>query len=185
VIEVEHIEQWRGQTVVDSDGEQLGKVDEIYFDSASDAPVLIAIKSGLLGRHSKLVPVDGLRVGREYVRVAHSRESIDAAPETSGDGPPDQEELAALGTAYGLRFSDQLELQSAGELEARQAEAEAARRRAAELDAAASEKRERHEAASQRAQGAAAEANQAQQEADQAQRAAQEAREQAEKYEHE
>lgn len=185
VIEVEHFEQWRGQKVVDPSGEQLGKLDQVYFDSVSGAPVLIAIKSGLLGRSSKLVPVDGCTVGVDYVRVAHTKETVDTAPDNAAEKAPDEQELSALGTAYGLRFSDQLKLQSADEIEAHRAAAEAARARAAELDAAAREKRERHEAATQRAQGAASDAERAQQEAEQASRAAQEAREQAEKYEHE
>ncbi len=183
MVEVEHFEQWRGQQVLDPAGEPLGKVDEIYFDAASGAPVLISIKSGLFGRSSKLVPVDGATVGVDYVRVSHTRESIGGGPDSAGAQAPDQDQLSALGATYGLRFSDGLKLQSAEEIEAHRAEAEAARRRAAELDAAAQEKLAHRDAVSQRAEGAAAEAEQARAEAEQARRAAQDAREQAEKYE--
>ncbi len=182
MIEAEHFEQWRGHQVVDPGGDQLGKLDQVYFDSASGDPVLISVKSGLLGRSSKLVALDGATVGVDYVRVAHSKESVGGAPDATADRAPDPDELSALGATYGLRFSDQLKLQSADEIAAHRAAAEAARRRAAELDADARAKSERHDAAAQRAQGAAADADQARRDAEQAERAAREAREQAEKF---
>jgi hypothetical protein len=180
---VEHIEDWRGQSVVDPSGAELGKVDEIFFDSAVGAAVLIGVKSGLLGRHSSLIPLDGASFGRNYVRVAYSQSKVDEAEQSSDGEIPNHEALAQLGQAYGLRFSDGLELETADARQARIAEAEAARRRAAELAAEAEEKLARRDAAGERAMGARAEADQAQVEAEQARQAALEARERAQSYE--
>lgn len=179
---VEHIEDWRGQTVVDPDDVELGKVDEIFFDSSTEAAVLVSVKSGLLGRHSTLIPLESATFGHDYVRVAHSRETVDAAGQ-GANGGTSQEELTALGTAYGVRFSDQVRLETASERQARDAEAEEARQRAAELAAAAREKLEQRDAAGERALGAKAEADRAQTEAERARQAALEARERAERYE--
>ncbi len=179
---VEHVEGWQGQTVVDPADQELGKVDEIFFDAGTGAPVLVAVKSGLLGRHSTLIPLHDATFGRDYVRVAHSRETVDAAAEgASGGTSPD--ELTALGTAYGVRFSDQVKLETASELQARNAEAQAARERASELAHTAREKLEQRDAAGERAMGAKAEADQAQAEAEHARQAALEAREHARRYE--
>jgi sporulation protein YlmC with PRC-barrel domain len=185
MISVEHLEGWRGQTVVDSDGEQLGKLDEVYFDRETGTPLLISVKSGLLGRRSSLVPIDGGSVGRDYVRVAHKREVVDESPGVSGDGAPAGEELYALGAAYGLKFSDRVQLESSAQAEQRQAEAEAARRRANELTAAAQEKIQARDAAHERAEGASAEATQAERDAEQAREAALEAQEHAARFEEE
>ena len=126
MINVEHIEGWRGQPVLDPAGEQLGKLEEIYFDKSSGTPLLAAVKSGLLGRHSKLVPIDGASVSRDYVRVVHDKATVDAAPEAAGDTAPDPAALDAVGAAYGLKFSERVELETSGEAETRRAEAEAA-----------------------------------------------------------
>jgi len=186
VNEVEHIEGWKGQGVIDSAGAELGKVDEVLFDSTSGSAVLLAVKSGLLGRHSTLIPVQGATFGRDYVRVAHSQATVDSASQRqsqSSGGTPNREELTALGDAYGVRFPDQLGLETVAEMQARKAEADAARQRAEELAATAREKLDQRDAAGERAMGAKTEADQAQQEAEEARRAALEAREQAQRYE--
>ncbi|MFZ0040908.1 MAG: PRC-barrel domain-containing protein [Solirubrobacteraceae bacterium] len=182
MIEVEHIEGWRGQAVVDSAGEQLGKLDDIYFDRNTGTPMLIALKSGLLSRRSSLVPIDGASVGRDYVRVAYTQEVVDQSPGYAGDGAPAGEELYAIGAAYGLKFSDRVELESSGEVEQRLADARAARERAEQLSTQAQEKLQERETALQRAQGASAEATKAEREAEEARQAALDAQEHAAQY---
>jgi len=76
----EDIKQWRGQDVVDREGEKLGKLDEVYYDTESDLPGFAAIKSGLIGKHVTLVPLAGASVGVGYVRVAASKEQFKGAP---------------------------------------------------------------------------------------------------------
>ena len=36
MIPVENITDWRGQDVVDPDGEKLGKLEQVYFDGETD-----------------------------------------------------------------------------------------------------------------------------------------------------
>lgn len=182
---MEHIEAWRGQQVLDRAGEQLGKLDEVYFDAGSGTPVLIAVKSGLLGRHSTLVPIDGSTVARDYVRVAHDKAAVDRAGESPSEAPFGAEALRALGAAYGLKFADRLRLESADEMEARRAEAEAARARAAELASTARDKIAERDVASERAAGASEQAERAAREAEAARRAALEARDEAGRYKRE
>jgi sporulation protein YlmC with PRC-barrel domain len=182
MIGVDHIEAWRGQQVYDADGTQLGKLDDVYFDSASGTPLLIAVRSGLLGRRSNVIPIDGAVVGPDYVRVVYRKEAVDRAADAGGDGVPDAEQLSALGAAYGLAFSERIRLESAGEVEANRAEADAARRRADQLEAAAQEKLSVRDAARQRADGATDDATQAEREAESAREAALEARRQADRY---
>ena len=133
MINVEHIESWRGQPVLDPAGEQLGKLEEIYLDRSSGTPLLATIKSGLLGRRSKLVPLDGASVSPDYVRLVHDQATVESAPEAAGEAAPDAAALDAVGAAYGLKFSERVELETSGEAEARRAEAEAARARADQL----------------------------------------------------
>jgi hypothetical protein len=63
-IVIEDIKEWRGQDVIDSQGEKLGKLEDVYYDTESDAPAFGAIKSGLVGKHITLVPLAGATAGQ-------------------------------------------------------------------------------------------------------------------------
>ena len=182
MISVERIEDWRGQNVIDRSGEQLGKLEEVFFDSATGTPLVIAVKSGLLGRKSTLVPVDNASVGPDYVRVTHDKDAVDRAAGIGGEGAPDAADLGAVGAAYGLKFSDRVRLESATERDASRAQAEAARARAQELEAEAERKRVAHEAASERAETAGDDAGRAEREAQESRRAAEAARAEADRH---
>ena len=45
---VERIESWSGQDVLESGGEKVGRLDEVYYDPATSEPVLLSVKHGLL-----------------------------------------------------------------------------------------------------------------------------------------
>jgi ribosomal 30S subunit maturation factor RimM len=182
VIGVDQIEAWRGQRVIDPDGEQLGKLDEVFFDAASGMPLLIAVKSGLLGRKSTLVPINDATVGPDYVRVTHRKEVVDQAAGIGGEAAPDAVALGALGGAYGLKFADRVRLESATEREATRAQAQEARAHAGQLEADAQRKLAAHEVAHEQAQTAGDSAGRAERDADEAQQAAVEAREQADRF---
>jgi hypothetical protein len=182
MINAEHIEDWRGKDVVDPDGVSLGKLQEVFYDKGSQTPILLAVKSGMLSRKVKLIPVEGSRVGPDYVRVAQDKASVDASPDGTPDVAPDAAELDTIGEAYGLRFSDRVTLETATVIEERRAEARAARERAAELDAQARELAAERDAAHAEAEGAHENASQAERDAERARQAAEEARLEAAKY---
>ena len=182
MIEVEDISLWRGKRVIDPRDEELGKLEDVFFDSGTGTPLLIAIKSGLLGRRTKLVPIDEARVGPDHVRVAHEQATFEQSPELRGSDVPESDELTAIGQAYGLRFSDRVRLESGQARDARRAEAEAARQRAEQLEAEAQERIAAHQEARSRAEAAGGEVAEREREAEQARRAALEAREQADRY---
>lgn len=183
MIGVERIESWRGQKVIDPDGEELGKLEEVWVDGDSGTPLLISVKAGLLGRRSALVPIDEAKVARDYVRVAYAKDAVHRAGVTRhGDQAPGREELEAVGGAYGLRFADRVQLRSASELERRRVEAEAARNRAEQLEAEAQEKAAAHQAARERAQSVGEDVGQAERESEEARLRAQEARQDADRY---
>jgi PRC-barrel domain len=182
MINAEHIEDWRGKDVVDPDGVSLGKLQEVFYDKDTQTPILLATKSGMLSRKVKLIPIDGSRVGPDYVRVAHDKAAVDASPDGTPDLTPDAQALDTIGEAYGLRFSERVTLETATVIEERRAEARAARERAAELDAQARELAAERDAAAAEAEGAHENASQAERDAERARQAAEEARLEASKY---
>ena len=68
VIPVENIGDWRGQDVVDPNGEKLGKLEEVYFDGETDEPAFVAVKTGLVSKSITLVPL-GARERRTRLRA--------------------------------------------------------------------------------------------------------------------
>jgi hypothetical protein len=175
-ITIRRIEDWRGRDVRDPADEPLGKLQEIWLDVETGTPLLASIKSGLLGRHTKMIPIDGATVSPDHLRVAHAKATIDASPDADGEDPPGAVELDEIGKAYGLRFSDQVRLESATEVDRRRAEAEAARQRAEELENEAREKAAALEEARTRSQETSERAAQAHRVAERAREAARRAR---------
>jgi len=179
VLNVEHIEEWRGQHVLDCDGQQIGKLEEVFYDVASGEPVLLSVKSGLLGRHLRLIPLAGASVGHDYVRVAYGSEEIEEiehAEDSSAQGILGREQTDRIAALYGLDLAEGIELESASVIAGRRAQAEEARRRAGELAREAHKKDAEREDAQRRERSAAAETELTRREAEQATRAAAEAR---------
>jgi len=71
----------RGATVRDRDGENIGTVDELYFDDATDKAEWMTVRTGLFGMKTTFVPVEGaqpegddeLRVGTERREAGRAR----------------------------------------------------------------------------------------------------------------
>lgn len=164
---VERIEDWIGREVLDSEGEKLGKLDEIWYEHEQEEAAFARVTSGLLGRRARIVPLAGASVTRDSVRVAWSLEQIDAAPEIDDD--LDAGGAAALATHYGVESRQGQAFESGtARKERREAEAEAAAR-AAELE-------EQARAREAEAEEARAQHEQTREQADAASRAAEEAR---------
>jgi hypothetical protein len=176
MLQVEQIHEWRGQEVRDQAGEKIGKLDEVFYDSASGEPRFISITSGLFGRRSYLVTLANASVGRDYVRVGYSASQVQAVEASETDGQLDPEALRAATESYGVPIVVDVRFESATLLAEREAEATRARERADELEQEAArrhqEAAERHDQAAEAARASA----QAAQDRDDAMRVAASAR---------
>jgi hypothetical protein len=176
----EQLEQWRGRHVVDADGQEIGKLEEVYYANSGE-PVLARVSSGLLSKHRVLVPLADSSVSRDFLRVSYRKEQIDAARTSDVGDVIDASTAATVGQSYGVALPDsQYGYESAAQVAARRAEAVAAQERADALEAEASRLDE--DAASGRADATAAEraAADAARDATTARQAAADARSQAE-----
>src|SRR4028119_275757 len=57
-------DRFAGYTVYDSDGDKIGKVDDLFVDE-NDQPEYIGVKMGLLGTRSTLIPWQMVEVREE------------------------------------------------------------------------------------------------------------------------
>jgi sporulation protein YlmC with PRC-barrel domain len=177
---VERIETWRGQDVLDSAGEKVGRLEEVYYDPATQEPVLLSVKSGLLGRQMALVPAEHAVLSRDQLRVPYTAEQIEQAQGARVEDELSEEQVAAVGALFGLALPASGPLRSASLIERLRAEAEEARQRAQKLGLEAQHRNQEAQDARERAAAAAEQANAAEREREQAQADALEARRRAE-----
>ena len=83
----ENIAEWHGKTLVDRDGQKIGKLQDVYVDVETDEPMFGTVKEGLIGRHLTFVPLAGITIGPDSLQVAVSRDDVKSAPniELRGD----------------------------------------------------------------------------------------------------
>jgi hypothetical protein len=105
MIPVENITDWRGQDVLDTVGEKLGKLEQIYFDGETDEPTFAAVKSGTFSKSLTLVPLARASVGRDYVRVDRAKAEFKKAPSFDTDVELSLDDEAATFHHYGLEYT--------------------------------------------------------------------------------
>ena len=91
MFQAENLRDWRGENVVDPDGDKIGELEAIYVDTATDEPAFATVKVGIIGRHKLVfVPLAGATVSPSAVRVRYGKKLVGDAPSIGLDG-----ELAA------------------------------------------------------------------------------------------
>jgi uncharacterized protein (TIGR02271 family) len=96
--------EWRGRNLVDSDGEKIGTIEEIYLDGATDQPEWALVNTGLFGTKSNFVPLEGAAPSGEDVRTQVTKSQVKDAPGIEADGELSPEEESALYSHYGLDY---------------------------------------------------------------------------------
>ncbi len=181
MLNVEQIHEWRGQSVVDRDGERIGKLDEVFYDHTTGEATFASVNTGLMGRHSNLVALTGATVGRDYVRVAYTAAEVKRVEARQEDGRLDLTAAHDAATAYGVEFAPDTTFDSATLIADRHSEAAEAAAHAEELRQEALLRADDVEARRQEADAAARNATEAERELDRAQQAARDARDEADR----
>jgi len=169
-MEIERIEDWTGQDVIDTEGEKVGKLDDVVFERRSGRPVLALVKTGMLGRHLNLIPLSGSRFSRGYVRVAFTKAQLKDAPGGEA-GTPSAAEAEAVAAHFGVQLGSEaggLDLESGQDRGRREAEEAEARDRVDELEELARAKDKEAVEGESDADAARQRASSAQEERDQA-----------------
>ena len=75
-----NIAEWQGKTLVDRDGDKIGKLQDVYVDVETDEPMFGTVTEGLFARHLTFVPLQGITIGPDDLQVTVSREQVKDAP---------------------------------------------------------------------------------------------------------
>jgi uncharacterized protein (TIGR02271 family) len=95
---------WKGRKVIDSDGDKVGKIDEVYEDTGSGQPEWVLVDTGLFGGKSNFVPVAGARPSGQDVQLDFTKDQIKDAPGIEADGELSHQEEHDLFVHYGLDY---------------------------------------------------------------------------------
>ena len=69
-----------GGTVVDSDGEKIGSVEQIFTSGDSGDPAFVTVRTGLFGMSESFAPLSGASIEESVIRVAFAKDTIKNGP---------------------------------------------------------------------------------------------------------
>jgi PRC-barrel domain protein len=94
---------WRGRTVRDRDGEEIGTLGDVFLDAEHDLPAYAGVRTGLFGRRESIVPLDGIGEHEETgdLWLPYERDLVRGAPSVDPDAALSEDEETALGEHYG------------------------------------------------------------------------------------
>ena len=96
-----------GKNVIGTDGEKIGKVEELYLDSGSNQPEWISVTTGFFGSHRSLVPLAEASDEGGDLRVPYKKDQVKEAPHYDPDQHLSEEEEADLFRHYGMSYAGQ------------------------------------------------------------------------------
>jgi uncharacterized protein (TIGR02271 family) len=96
---------FRGRTLVDSAGEKIGKVDEVYTDREGGQPEWALVHTGLLGTKQSFVPLRGASANGEDVRVTVEKQAVKDAPSVEAGQELSDGEERRLFEHYGVPYT--------------------------------------------------------------------------------
>ncbi|MEU7741331.1 PRC-barrel domain-containing protein [Nonomuraea sp. NPDC049158] len=92
-----------GSRVIGADGEEIGKVGQVYLSDSTGEPEWVTVRTGLFGVRQTFVPLMNARRSGEEIRVPFDKDTIKDAPNIDIDGRLSLEEEARLYRHYGIR----------------------------------------------------------------------------------
>jgi len=98
--------EWRGQTMVGSGGDKIGKIKEIYLDHETEQPEWALVHTGMFGSQATFVPIADASTDDDKVRVPFEKAQVKDAPKMEPGGELSQQDEAALYSHYGLDYND-------------------------------------------------------------------------------
>jgi uncharacterized protein (TIGR02271 family) len=94
----------RGQDLYGSDGEKLGKIEEIYLDTDTNQPEWALVTTGLFGTKQSFVPLSGMSQQGGTATVPYDKATVKDAPNVDPDGRLSEQEEEQLYRHYGRDY---------------------------------------------------------------------------------
>jgi sporulation protein YlmC with PRC-barrel domain len=97
---------WQDKTVVDSDGEKIGTIADLYLDDATDQREWLIVDTGFFGRNAVVPAGNVLHLDDRTVQVPFSKQQVKDSPHIEADGELSEQDERVLYEYYDIPFSD-------------------------------------------------------------------------------
>lgn len=94
---------WRGRTVRDRNGEEVGRLGDVYLDPQTDRPAWAGVRTGLFGRRETIIPLGEVREADDELHLPYDAARVKDAPNVDPDVAPTPEDEERLFAHYGIR----------------------------------------------------------------------------------
>ncbi len=91
-----------GGAVVGSDGENIGKIGQVFLDNQSGNVSWVTVKTGWFGAGESFVPTDNATLSGDTLTVPYDKDKIKGAPHFQADQPLSEQDEDQLYSYYGL-----------------------------------------------------------------------------------
>ncbi len=92
--EVDELFDLQGKTVVASDGDKIGKIEQVYVDPDNNEPEWMVVKTGLLGARSRFVPFRATERQGDDIVVPYTKAQVKDAPDFDPETASHDDEVA-------------------------------------------------------------------------------------------
>jgi len=93
---------WEGQTVLDSEGEKIGKIEEIFLVEETGRPEWALVKLGRIKARTTLVPLTRANPVDDGIKIPFGKNVVGEAPRVESDDDPSEQQVNALYRHYGI-----------------------------------------------------------------------------------
>ena len=92
--------------VIGSDGDDIGKVGQVFLDNETGEPSWVTVKTGWFGAKESFVPLNNATVNGDTVTVPYDKDKIKGAPNFDVDAPLSEQDEQDLYSYYGVSGYD-------------------------------------------------------------------------------
>jgi PRC-barrel domain len=103
--EVTHAYGFRGRTLIDRDGDRIGKIDDVYEDHRGGQAEWALVSTGLFGTKKTFVPLRDAHPIGEDLRVPVARNRVKDAPHIDADTELGEREERQLFEHYDVAYT--------------------------------------------------------------------------------
>jgi uncharacterized protein (TIGR02271 family) len=107
MIAPEQLQSMIGKNAVDSSGDKIGRIGQIYLDDATGDPQWVTVSTGMFGTKESFAPLYGSRAEGDNLVLAVSKAMVKDAPNVENDGHLEESEVQALYQYYSGYLGDQ------------------------------------------------------------------------------
>jgi uncharacterized protein (TIGR02271 family) len=94
-----------GRTLIDNEGEKIGKIDELYFDQEGGQPEWALVSTGLFGTKHTFVPIRSASSAGDDLQVPVTKAQVKDAPQVEPDQELSEAEERKLFEHYGVPYT--------------------------------------------------------------------------------